>query len=465
MLFCFLTPSNMPEQSAEKSSSRSYRETNEGRRGRSAIDRRRFLGTAGAGGVLALTAGCLGGDSTGDSASVPLANRDEIRIGVLASFPNENPIGRSIANGAELAAKQLNDGGGLDGTTVETIVKDTEQKPQAGRDAYGELIREEEVDMTTGIFTSEVALAIMDDMAGAQVPHITTGAAATQISDKVKNDYEKYKYHFRTGPLNIHHQGQLVLDFLETRASDIGWDSIAVLVEDIAGTEGFSAVLDSRLGELDIEVVMNERYSVTTEDFNPQYDRIENNGADAALVYMAQNGTAPVLQWAQQRRPFEFGGIHVPMQLPSYYEAVKGACAYGVTMNVATPTSEITGETVPYADAYNEEFGGYPVYTGYTTFDAVNQYVSVVQEGGDLGADAVVDGLESSSRSGTTGTVEFYGPDAEYPHDVKFGRDKVWHLFQQWQPDDPENPQAGGTQEVIYPDNVETASYQSPPWI
>ena len=321
------------------------------------------------------------------------------------------------------------------------------------------------MDLTTGVFTSEVLLAILDDIAGSETPHMTAGAASPEASAKVSESYDKYKYHFRTGPINAHHLGVNLVDFVEAKADALGWESVAVLVEDYKWTEPVSAALDEQLSETNVEIAMTNRYPSGTEDFNPIYNEVEESGADAAFISMAHTGTAAVIQWAKQQRPFEFGGIHVPMQLPSYYDAVKGACAYGVTQNSATPTAEVTEKTTAFADAYSEAFDSYPVYTGYIAYDAVNQFAEVISDSDDVAADAVVDGLEGSSYRGTTGTIEYYGPDSEFAHDVKYGQDTVWPVYQQWQPDDPENPQAGGTQEVIFPEDLSTAEYQTPPWI
>ena len=430
------------------------------------VGRRNFLKAAGAGAAATSLAGCSGGGGgNGSGADVPLGDRDEVRVGVLAPVPTENPIGASIANGVKLAAQEINGNGGIDGTDVNVIVKDTKEQPQTGRTRYGELVRQENVDVTIGLFTSEVLLALMDDIAGSQVPHMTTGAASPEASAQVNENYEKYKYHFRTGPINAHHLGENLVDFMEAKQSEIGWESVAVLVEDYKWTEPVSEVLNNTLADTGVEVVMNRRYPSGTEDFNPIYNEVESSGADAAFTAIAHTGTAAILQWAQQQRSFEFGGIHVPMQLPSYYGATKGACAYGVTQNSATPEAEVTDQTVPFANAYNEEFGSFPVYTGYISYDAMNQFAEVVAEAGDLGGDAVVSGLEQSSYTGTVGTVEYYGKDNEFAHDVKYEEGLVWPVFQQWQPDDPENPQAGGSQEVIFPNDLQTAEYQSPPWI
>jgi branched-chain amino acid transport system substrate-binding protein len=342
------------------------------------------------------------------------------------------------------------------GPTFEVSVKDTAEQPDTGRSKYRDLTIGEGVDMTTGIFTSEVLLAVLDDIADQQTVHMTSGAATPQASARVNESYEDYKYHFRTGPLNAYQLGVNMTDFLEATLSDLGWESVAVLVEDYEWTKPVSQALDENMGETGVEIAMRQRYASGTENFTPIYDQVESSDADAAFIAMAHTGTPAVVQWANEQRPFAFGGIHVPMQLPSYFEATSGACNFGVTQNSATPKSEVTEKTVPFANAYNEEFGSYPVYTGYITFDAVKQYAEVVRQGGSVEADSVVSGLEESSYLGTVGTVEYYPQDNEFAHDVVYEEGKVDPVYQQWQ---------DGSQEVIYPSDLATADYQAPSWL
>jgi branched-chain amino acid transport system substrate-binding protein len=452
-------------------------ERSETENGGSSVQRRTFLKASGAGVVGSALAGCVsfngggesgdGGDGGGDEGDGNGSGNDSggssgndlpdtISVGVLAPEPSDNPIGASIANGAQLAVDELNENGGIGGADVEISIKDTKEDPATGRSRYQELTGNEGVDMTTGVFTSEVLLNIMDDIAQRQTLHMTTGAATPEASARVAESYDEYKYHFRTGPINATHLGQNMVDFVEAKSGDLGWESVAVLVEDYAWTEPVSAVLDEKLADTGVDVAMSQRYASGTENFGPIYDEVENSGADAAFIAMAHTGTPALVQWASQQRPFEFGGIHVPMQLPSYYEATDGAANYGVTQNSATPQSEVTDETVPFAENFNEEFGNYPVYTGYISYDAVHQYASVVEEVGSVNADDVVSGLEESSYTGTAGTIEYYGEDEQFAHDVVYEEGKVWPIFMQWQ---------DGNQEVIYPDDLATADYQTPSWL
>jgi branched-chain amino acid transport system substrate-binding protein len=442
------------KQSNGKIKSRVENNDNLGR-GRTIVDRRRFLQVAGTGVAATSLAGCAGTDSSGAQ------QLDEnIRLGVLAPEPGNNPVGASIANAAELAAQELNDDDGVLGADVEVSVKDTKEDPSTGQRMYQELTVGEQVDATTGIFTSEVLINLMSSIAQQQTLHLGTGAATPEASRRVSDDYDRFKYFFRTGPVNSHFLGQNMVDFAEANFESMGWESVAVLAEDYAWTEPITEAISGALSEVDVDVPVTQRYASGTENFAPIYDDIQNADVDAAYVVMAHTGTAAVVQWARQQRPFEFGGIHVPAQFPSYYQATEGACRYTVTQTAATATSELTDKTVPFAEAYNEAYDGYPVYTGYITYDAVKQYAAAVEEAGSKNPDDVIPVLEEMSFTGTTGTIEYYGQDEEYPHDVKYGEELAWPVWLQWK-----EGEGSGSQEVIWPDDVQTTEYEAPPWV
>lgn len=419
--------------------------------GDSSSTRRTVLKATGVAGVAGL-AGCLGSSGGGPSGTV--------KIGVLAPEPTKNPIGASIAGGAKLAETQLNENGGVNGEDVKVVIKDTKEDPSTGKSKYQELTVGESVDFTTGVFTSEVLLNIMDSIAEQETVHMGSGAATPEATTMVKDDYETYKYFFRTGPVNSHYLGVNMVDFAKSKFDSMGWESVAVLAEDYAWTKPVTKVLTEQLSGTGVDVPVSKRYASGTKDFSPIYDDIESSGADAAFVVMAHTGTAAVVQWAKQQRPFEFGGIHVPMQFPSYYGSVNGACRYALTQNSATPKSKITKKTVPFSESYKEANGKYPVYTGYITFDAIKQYAAAVESAGSRTASDVIPEIESSTFTGTTGTLKYYGKDETYPHDVVYGKDTVWPVWLQWQ-----EKSGNGVQQAIWPSDIATGSYKKPPWM
>ncbi|AGB30527.1 ABC-type branched-chain amino acid transport system, periplasmic component [Natrinema pellirubrum DSM 15624] len=420
-------------------------------------NRRRVLKTT-AGGVAGLSlAGCLetAGSIVGDEEVEP------VRIGVLAPDPDSNPTGQSIVSGAAIARAQLNDNGGIDGRDVELVLGDTNGSPLEARRQYQRLILEEKVDATIGIATTEVLMALMDDIAEQKVPHLTVGSATSGASQLVNEQYEEYKYHFRAGPINDVNLAETQIDFLDDMGAEIGWDSVAILVEDYDWTERLWRVYRNRLGDVDVDVAMQQRYPPATEDFSGIYDEVERSGADAAIVSAAHTGTQAVMDWGPAERPFAFGGIHVPMQLSSYYEKVNGACRYAAGYAFATPTAETTDKTQPFVQEYQNRNGGdAPVYTGYIAFDAIKLFADAAERAGTFDSDELVGALESTSFTGTTGTIEFHDADHEHAHDVIYGEDNVHPLYFQWR----ENDDGEGVQRTIWPDTYSTTDYVEPDW-
>jgi len=380
-----------------------------------------------------------------------------IRIGVLG--PADSPVGQSIFNSVTLAADEINGEGGIGGAQVQVVTKDTKQDPSTGRAAYQELTTGENVDLTAGIFTSEVLLTILPLMAQQQTIHLTSGAATPEAPQQVAASYDQFKYFFRVGPVNSHYLGVNMVDFAKAEFGDMGFSSVAVMAEDFKWTEPISAALQGDLEDTGVDVPYNERIAGDTQDFTPIYDEIQSQDVDAVYTVLAHIGTSSLVQWAKQQRPFQYGGIHVPAQYPNFWELTTGATAYVFAQNTATPQVGPTDQSVPYANAYNDQFGGYPIYTGYSAYDSVYIYKNAVEQAGSKNADDLVEPLEGTSYTGVSGTVEFYGRDSDYPHDVKYGSDLAFPLWYQWQPAGD-----GGTPAVFYPDSLADGQYEPAPW-
>lgn len=418
-------------------------------------DRRTFLKAAGVGGVVASLAGCAnlpaGGGGGGDGLG------DTVTVGAMG--PADSPFGASILNTAELAAEQFNEKGGIGGAAVEVVTKDTKDDPGTARSVYQELIEGANADLTVGIFGSEQLLAILPNIAQNDVLHLSTGAATPEATRKVSDNYEKFKTYFRVGPLNSVFLAKSDVAFAKDMFDEMGWERVAYLAEDFKWTQPKSDIVpDGFRNEVGVEVPVNKRVAEGTEDFTPIYDELESANVDGCYTALAHIGTKSLVQWAKGQRPFGYGGIHVPAQLPAYYGLVEGAAESVFTQTSATPRTALTDKTVPYADAYNAKFDGYPVYDGYTTQDAMNLFKIAAEEEQSTSGEDLVPVLEEVSYTGTAGTIEFYGRDHEFTHDVKYGEEFVLPVYFQWQ---------DGEQQPLWPpaklDN--TVEYQQPVWM
>lgn len=433
--------------------------------GRRLQNRRTMLKAAGGTVAGVPLAGCL---DTYDAIVGDTGDPEPITIGVLAPDPDSDFIGRSMVRAAELAVDELNDSGGIDGRDVELAIGDTKASPLEAKRQYQRLVLDEGADVTVGMFASEALMNIMDNIAEQETIHLTSGAATTAASRLVNEEYDRYKYHFRAGPYNDADLGLAQIDFLDDMAADLGLESIVLFAEDYEWTREPWEIYQNQLPETPVNVAMEKRYPPATDDFSDLYDAAQEAGADMVFITTAHTGNEALLDWSYPNRPdpqpqpqpFAFGGIHVPMQLPAYYDLVDGACEYALAFNSATAQSEITDRTQPFVTAYQDEFdGSNPVYTGYHTYDAVKLFADVVEQSGTLDADELVDELEDAAFTGAAGTAEFYDRDHEFAHDLVYRQDEV--VYFQWQ----ENDAGEGAQEVIWPEEHATTNYVAPEWL
>lgn len=419
--------------------------------------------TLGAGAAATALAGCLGGGGSEDLG-------DALNIGVVASQPESDPITASIVGGAEIAAQELSDDGGvLDADEVEVTVGNAGSAGADAASAYEELVLEESVDITVGNFFSEGLINILDSVADEQKLHLVTGASTVEMSQNLREDYDRYRYLFRVGPFNNVYLGQTLVDFAAEYYQDpLGWNTTAVLYEEAAWTPPVVDVLDGQLDEQGFEVVDTVSYSPDTESFAPIFQDLQSQGVDGVTTLMASTGAAAAGQWAAGQFEFGLGGIHVPAQLPAIADPTQlgGAINNVWTVNTASPGAAITDQTEPFAQAFVNAQGRAPVYTGYLAYDAVHLYARYAEVVGSADDDDIIDAMASNELTPTTSTNEsfrFWEPGEEtrdgetYPHDAAYSRD-AWledgeaaPIINQWQDSELE---------VVSPDAQQTATYE-----
>lgn len=438
------------------------------RSGKDSVGRRTFIGAAGAGALTTTLAGCLGGVGGGGDDGV-------FKIGHLA--PTEMQMGRGAERSAEIAVAEVNENGGIGDQDVELLSEDTGGEVSEAERVTENLIGSEQVDLLVGTFVSEVTQGIMDYVAERNVPFLITGSAdPATITERHGQDYEKYKNIVRTGPINSDFQAEGMASYAKYLNDLHGFENFAILADDAAWTGSFRDILPDQIEEHDgLSVVYEDRMPLGEDNFNPYLDEADEAGTDAVLRFIAHGGAATFTStWAQNEYPFAVEGISVPGMSPEWLATTEGAAMYETTsQSGAGGVTELTDQTIPFVDAYEEEYGGEeppskPMYMGFNSYDAIHFYAEAAENAGtidyDSDLDSIVDAMLDLEFTGAAGEISLYGKDSDYPNDLKETRDEDGVISNfpvtQWQPDGD-----GGVVECVYPETFATEDHIVPEWI
>lgn len=427
------------------------------------VDRRAFLKATGAGAAGVSMAGCLGDGGGGGS--------DGFTVGHIG--PMSNPLGIGSTRSAEMAIEEINNNGGINNGDVELLTKDTRADPSQAQSVTEELIQQEDVDMLIGGFASEASRAVLELTADFDVPFFITGSASPALTQEFAGqDYETYKNIFRIGPINSDLQAEAMAAYCEYLKERHGWDKVAFLRDQAAWTEPFAELIPGYLEERDIEIVHESALNINTSDFSPVMSDVDDSGADYVLRFFAHIQAGQMLGiWHDGEYEFGIEGIHVASMLPAYYQATEGVALYETTSQTgAAGVTEITEKTKPFTQAYREQYSDAenppfraPMYMGFNTYDGLFIAKKAVANGAsptqDL--DSFVDAMLDISHTGAAGVQEFYGPDSDYPHDLKETRDDNGDILNfpvtQWQ--------EGGEIECVFSPKYRTEEHVKPAWM
>lgn len=123
---------------------------------------------------------------------------EPIRIGVSGPFTGgSSPMGISMRDGIRLAAREINDAGGILGRPVQLIERDDEARPERGAVVVQELIHREKIVAGLGIVNTGVALASQRFYQQARIPMITSVATGSVITRQFQPPQYADNYIFR----------------------------------------------------------------------------------------------------------------------------------------------------------------------------------------------------------------------------------------------------------------------------
>ena len=390
--------------------------------------------------------------------------QDFIRIGVCADL--DMPQGKDAWQGAVLAAERLNSQGGVLGRNITIVAEDDDS--DSGPDiaiASNAMIKLITVDRADYIISGGQFLTAYQDIC-AENKKILLSVFGTRdnYAQRVLDEYDKYKYSFRTSPCNQTTANLGIIGEILTLGNYTGFTKVALLFQDFGASSRQLVVnITSSISEYGMEVVYSGFVPMTTTDFTSYFAAIEDSGAQILFPIIITQAVRPlVIEWYDRQSPFVLWGVMWLAAESNFWALTEGKCdTVTFAGQPAVAGYPMTSATLPARDAYVQRWGEVPTDVAVAAYDALRFILSdAIERAGTTEAEAVIRTLETVNVE-TTSARHFVFTSS---HDVMVGAINdptsgysVMCNFQ-WQ---------NGNQVPVKPESIMKeagATYKYPPW-
>lgn len=336
-------------------------------------------------------------------AAPAFAQDTTIKVGLISPNSGANARYGSFAQrGAALAAKEINEAGGIDGRMIEIYPADSVCTPVEGVSATQRLINQDEVDFIIGDICSSVTLAMQPLVEDAKVVLVNAASSNPQITYQA--GVGGYKYSFRNYPTD-----EVRALSIAKYAAEQGLTKLAVLSVDSDYGRGAIDFTKKYVSDYGLELVSEDYYKEGEVDFRAVLTKIRKNDAQAILMYGLAD-TTPIIA----RQMIETG---LAGKLPLIGNGEFSAAA---TIQAAPKAMRGAIEAAAWLPAYDSagslEFvtnfeaaydGEEPNNHAYGHWETLHLLAQAIDEADSIEADAVVAALEAIQFESPMGTITF----------------------------------------------------------
>lgn len=203
----------------------------------------------------------------------------DIKLGVIAGMSGPGTsYGIGIQQGAEMAIREINEGGGIGGQKLQLVVADDASNPAQSVTAMQRLVNEG-VDFIVGGWGSSQVLANMEVSERAGIPYVVVGATNPRITS------DKNKWTFRV----IQTDSLMAEQIAQSATGILKMKRIAVMNDSNDYGVGNRDIFIAALKKAGIDPVEVQSYQSSDKDFTSQLARIRAAEPDGVAIF----GTIP----------------------------------------------------------------------------------------------------------------------------------------------------------------------------
>ncbi|MCK9217027.1 MAG: ABC transporter substrate-binding protein [Firmicutes bacterium] len=221
-------------------------------------------------------------ENNGDQGEV--SNVEPVKIGVLAPLTGGlASIGEQLKNGNELAAKMINENGGiksLGGAPLELIFLDGEGRQEVAMGEVERAIDQEKVSVVTGSFHSPSAMGATQVAERLKTPYLIQVAGADDITNR------GFNYVTRVS-VNLFKYGYDAVSYFDwlNKEKDAGIKKIALIFEDADFGQSTAKGSKEAIKDLGFELALDLSYpAASTQNMTPYVSKIKAANVDAVIA-------------------------------------------------------------------------------------------------------------------------------------------------------------------------------------
>ena len=358
--------------------------------------------------VLALAAAGCGGEESTSGDAEGTAAEGPIKIGAPVDLSGVFAVyGEQQKQAAELAVKEINDAGGINGRQVEIVFADAQSDVQPAVEQVKSLLEEENVDALIGIVSSAARDAVIPTVARAEKVYIYPTTYEGGVAEKFSGKGAKFV--FTTGPVSE----QYISPFMPWLVENYGEDIYILAMDYIYGT-GSAEAANAALADVGGNVVGEELVPLGTTDFSAILNRVSRANPDVVYAVIAGEDLVFLMQQFNEFGLKDKGITFATTELDESYfanldpEVVEGtpiSLPYFVVMDNPENERWLEAMRAAYGDDY------VPGLAAESMYYSVMLFAEAAEQAGSLETDALIAALEEASVEAPQGTVSIRAED------------------------------------------------------
>lgn len=343
--------------------------------------------------LLSLLAAACGSSATGGSQSsdstITLAFTGTL-TGSFASYAQQ------MQQGFNLAVKQLNSSGGIDGAKISATYRDDQGQAQNGPVVAREFCANSSVRAVVGFSFSDIAVAAAPVYGQCGLPVVGAAVTSPLLSGISP-------YFFRTSATDAT-QGSQMGDYV---VRVLGIRRVAVLYQESDYGQGGDAAFTKTVRADGGTILYNQGYQLNTVDYSTPLTKIKSLSPQAIYIDGFYNEAAKIAQQAKglgvNTQLMGTDGSLSPQLMSLGGHAVNGMLLYGL-FNPTTPT---TAAAKDFVKIFKKAYGQEPSSWAALAYDAVYAVSNAAKSAGGTSRQDIERGLKTVRVAGATGTVSF----------------------------------------------------------